>query len=712
MTEHQSDPSSSAERRYRQYQPPDNRASSTDDVPLQHYKTRAMPLQQQLESNDDSRDDNICIGSILQRSATARRPTNEKPLVQLSQSKSLRSTSTSTGLSRRKRDPVAPPLPTPEDEELRFAMQRAWAVLDSDTQESKEAASTAPTTAPSEDYKSSNMVSTGRIQTVPLKTLTTRIYIDDANNHKVVQLSNLLTTAMVVQYLKKKGLLDHSDDWSLFEIDNQHGVERPLREWEIVLDVLSVWEPDASNALLVKKYSYHYTLTSESILQKKIPPMHGWLSIEYKKGKWQKRYCFIKDNAIHHAKDNKGSSSSILCHLATYDVYTLLQPIRISPSPFVFAIRAQDRSSIFEKESDYMRFLAVEDQEDMKDWVLSIRCTKSNIHYQYHPNRVAYPLAHISLESTLDDSQQPTTTANHTTARRHKFTRDLKSDDHTKHAVTTAPPSVPSLPRSESTRRIEQEGAKRALGRSGTTRGGAGHTRNPTTTAKNNADVENSTTTSTTTPADGPLIDCLGPPTFAKGSLLAKEEEAEQIQYRQQQQQLQQQQELMQRQQTQQQQQQQQQQQHEESSTLIQIDDSIKFAKGSLLDQKENGNVKMTRSKSVREVSSNHNSEESSSHRRHVSLRRKPTGGKRLQHHDVPLPNNAAIASLPISPPPAIPPSTASSMLNSNHNQNHTTLLQLNNNQERSHTRELHARHGKPLLNFDSPNTTSTTTRK
>ncbi|CAO3653926.1 unnamed protein product [Mucor fragilis] len=503
---------------------------------------------------------------------------------------------------------------------------------------------------------------------------------------------------MVVQYLKKKGLLDHSDDWSLFEIDNQHGVERPLREWEIVLDVLSVWEPDASNALLVKKYSYHYTLTSESILQKKIPPMHGWLSIEYKKGKWQKRYCFVKDNAIHHSKDNKGSSSSILCHLATYDVYTLLQPIRVSPTPFVFAIRAQDRSSIFERESDYMRFLAVEDQEDMKDWVLSIRCTKSNIQYQYHPNRVVNPLAHISLESTLDDSQQPTTTV-----RRHKSTRDLKSDDHNKHA-TTAPPSVPSLPRSESTRRIEQDGAKRSLGRSGTTRG---LTRNPTTTTKNNADVDNSTTTATAAPTDGPLIDCLGPPTFAKGSLLAKEEQAEQIQYRQQQQQ--QQQELMQRQQIQQQQQQQQ--QHEESSTLIQIDDSIKFAKGSLLDKKENSNVKMTRSKSVREVSSNNNSEESSSHRRHVSLRRKPTGGKRLQHHDVPLPNNAAIASLPTSPPPAMPPSTASSMLNSNHNQNHNTLLQLNN-QERSHTRELHARHGKPLLNFDSPNTTTTTARK
>lgn len=127
------------------------------------------------------------------------------------------------------------------------------------------------------------MVSTSRVQTVPLKTLTTRIYIDDAKTHKVVQLTNLLTTAMVVQYLRKKGLLDHSDDWTLFEIDNRRGVgkylqktsfkqkqkrdtfsiERPLREWEIVLDILSVWEMDASNALLVKKYSYHYTLTSE-----------------------------------------------------------------------------------------------------------------------------------------------------------------------------------------------------------------------------------------------------------------------------------------------------------------------------------------------------------------------------------------------------------------------------------------------------------------
>ncbi|GAA5802002.1 hypothetical protein HPULCUR_007462 [Helicostylum pulchrum] len=645
-------------------------SSNQDNVPLQVYKTRAIPLQQQykketVDEQDDCRDDDICIGSILQRSATARRPTIDKPISNITQSRSLRSTS---GRNKTKRDEIVPPVPTQEDEELRFAMQRVWAVLDADSTEERVPTAVLPPPPPpliegTTDVDRSNMVSTGRIQTVPLKTLTTRIYIDDAKTHKVVQLTNLLTTAMVVQYLKKKGLLDNSDDWTLFEIAKSHGVERPLREWEIVLDIVSIWEPDASNALLVKKYSYHSTLTSECVLQKKISPMRGWISIEYKKGKWQKRYCFVKDNAIHHAKDNnKGSSTSILCHLGTYDVYTLLQPLKQSPTPFVFAIRAQDRASMFEREGDYMRCLAVEDQEEMKDWVLSIRSTKSNIQYQYHPNRVLNPLAHISLEPSAT-SDEPTT------IRRHKSTRELSttnklSDEHTKHA----------LPRSESTRRIDEP--KRSLTRI---------RRNPTVSTG----VMAESNTVITSPTDAPLIDYADSSTFAKGSLLAKEEHSDQMLYRQQQQQLY---------------------DEQQQSKLIHIDDRIKFAKGSLLDKNNSAtasaaatsatpptsNNKMTRSKSVREVSSSNTNEESSSSRRHVSLRRKPTNKK---HHDVPLPNNTPINNS-ISSTPPLPPPAYSSLPSSSTTAN--TLLRLDDTPERFHSRELHGRHVKPLLNFDS----------
>ncbi|ORZ00803.1 hypothetical protein BCR43DRAFT_434994 [Syncephalastrum racemosum] len=194
----------------------------------------------------------------------------------------------------------------------------------------------------------------------PARTLTTRIYINDASNHKVVQLTSALTTATVIQYLKRKGLLAPGENWAMFEYASGHGIERPLREWEIMIDVASNWEPEENNSFL-------------AVLQKSYPPKHGWLYIEYKKNKWQKRFCYIMDNAIHHAKDSK-VRSAILCHLATFDVYTMLQMTRSSPTHFVFALRAQDKQKIFERQEDYIRLLCAEDQPALKEWVLSIRC--------------------------------------------------------------------------------------------------------------------------------------------------------------------------------------------------------------------------------------------------------------------------------------------------------------------------------------------------
>ncbi|KAI8978099.1 hypothetical protein BDB01DRAFT_861059 [Pilobolus umbonatus] len=527
-----------------------------------------------------------------------------------------------------------------EEEELRLAMQRAWAVLDA------------------EDEQHEIPV----IPDSPPKPLTTRIYIDDVKNYKVIQLTSVLTCSTVINYLKKKGLIDMSDDWTLFEIANSHGVERPLREWEIVLEIVNAWESDTGNALLVKKYSYHYTLTSDSILQKKIPPMHGWLSIEYKKGKWQKRFCFVKDNAIHHAKD-KSSPPSILCHLATYDVYTLLQPLKLSPTPFVFAIRAQDRPSIYGKEGDYMRFLAVEKQEEMKDWVLSIRYTKSYIQYQYHPNQVMpiqlldegknaheemkIPVRNDRMDYEKSRMEHEKIRLEHEKARlehermkleqskldheRNRLDHEKSRLEHDKPLLDREEDSSPIIRRHKSTKESyksdHKSGDERRIGRSQT----VSKMRHAAGSAKR-TETE-------------PLIDYTEAPTFAKGSLLAKEEDeaAKQQQLQQQQLQLQ------------------KQQQQQTDDTLIHIDNRFAFSKGSLLHKQEH--TKVTRSKSTRETS-----HESENHRRHTSLRRKPTA----KRHDVPLP-----------PSPS-------------------TLLKLDDTPESFHSRELHGRHVKPLLNFDS----------
>jgi hypothetical protein len=40
-------------------------------------------------------------------------------------------------------------------------------------------------------------------------------------------------------------------------------LERPLRDFEIVTDVLSTWEAETTNALVIKRYTYRDSLTAE-----------------------------------------------------------------------------------------------------------------------------------------------------------------------------------------------------------------------------------------------------------------------------------------------------------------------------------------------------------------------------------------------------------------------------------------------------------------
>ncbi|ORZ13549.1 hypothetical protein BCR42DRAFT_418533 [Absidia repens] len=531
----------------------------------------------------------------------------------------------------------------------------------------------------------------------PTQTMTTRIFIEDAKTHKTVQLTNVLTTAMVIQYLKRKDLLDNSGDWTLFEIANSHGVERPLRLWEIVMDITGCWEQNTNNALLVKKYGFYETLTMDSIRDRP-SPIHGWLHIEYKKGKWQKRYCFIKDHAIHHAKDSKCANSAILCHLAAFDVYTLLQPSTTCPTPFVFALRAQDRAAIFEKEHDYMRLFTAENQSSMETWVLGIRQAKSIIQYQQHPKRVQNPLAALTSATTTSTSG-----GGDPSLRRYKSTKrePVSSEDTNNNTVEGR---SRSMSRSESSSRritdetIKRKASTRGLSRNGTTRNREHHHQ----PHQHDTNDTNGTTATTTT---------------------ANEEGTT-------------------------------------SSTLIHIEDKLQFSKGSLLDKgnmappmtpassatathsatitttstssappsitnsntssqhhhhhhhhhqpmqnnsssgsNSNRNM-MSRSKSTRETSSSsHHTQHRSraddgilSH--HTSIRRKDRGQQhrqQQQQHDVPLPNTHAIMTS----------SSGNPMSTTSRNNTDNTLLKLNNTPERFHTQTLLQRQMKPLLNFD-----------
>ncbi|OAD72033.1 hypothetical protein PHYBLDRAFT_187479 [Phycomyces blakesleeanus NRRL 1555(-)] len=624
---------------------------------------------------NDSSDDDVCIANL--QSVTRAQDDKSKGMTRSRSTRANRGgmagglVRSASASSRTYKPPApeesAPPLPIRDtDEDLNLVIQRAWALYEQGPYDEPVAVESAPSVLPE-------------------------------------------------TYLRKKGLIDMSEGWALFEIANSHGVERPLREWELVLEVVECWGPDANNALLVKKYAYHNSLTAE--------------------GKWQKRFCYIKDNAIHHAKDTKGNGSAILCYLATFDVYTLLpQQSRSAPSGYVFALRAQDKDSIFEREEDYMRLLAVEDQEAMKDWVLSIRCTKSLIDHQYHPQRVINPLAPIQAPvqasydhqwSATDNSVKPADPVDAgsprlrraltsrtpdcksdqsgdegygTTSflRRQKSTRDVKPatlvDEHTKHQQT----SSSGLHRSESSRRIDEKrgrGLSRGLSRSTTMRG------------REEGGLGSAI-------PDSPLIDYTEPSTFAKGSLLGKDGEEHTTGRLQDD-------------------------AHAASvaaanNTLIQINDKVKFSKGSLLERNESTHAKIGRSKSTREhhappssssvssaaaaasssvatasasASSAADTQPTNELRQHMSLRRKLTSSKdreRSRHHE-----NLAPTMPSSSPSSSNVSATASPVLGATVSggiapsaTSHGPLLQLDGTPEQIHTKKLLGRQMKPLLNF------------
>ena len=144
-----------------------------------------------------------------------------------------------------------------------------------------------------------------------------------------------------------------------------------------------------------------------------VPPLFGWLHLKLKKNKWEKRYVYLRDGAIYHAKDSKvkarflwanpftmrnfllssdiwqainflfdhtfiqGVNETFLCTIASFDVYTLTKPLKRAPTKFAFALKSQDKITMFESpDQDYVHFLCAERLEKMKDWVLSIRNAK------------------------------------------------------------------------------------------------------------------------------------------------------------------------------------------------------------------------------------------------------------------------------------------------------------------------------------------------
>ncbi|KAJ3018862.1 UNVERIFIED_CONTAM: hypothetical protein HDU68_010942 [Siphonaria sp. JEL0065] len=214
------------------------------------------------------------------------------------------------------------------------------------------------------------------------KKVTTRIYIESISSYKTVILTNQLQADTVIAELIC--ILGNSfvDDgsWTLFEVCSDFGIERPLRDWEIVTDVLEAWDPTTStNVLILKPYGFRNTLVPRCIIGK-WPRVEGRFDIEIKPGKWKRKYFVLKEDSIYY-KDSEFDRENWLCRLNNFDVYTLTTPRKRATTQYCFALRSASSVTMFENTSEYIHFFCVDSKDQLADWVLGIRLAKVNVSF-------------------------------------------------------------------------------------------------------------------------------------------------------------------------------------------------------------------------------------------------------------------------------------------------------------------------------------------
>ncbi|POS81296.1 hypothetical protein DHEL01_v200309 [Diaporthe helianthi] len=173
----------------------------------------------------------------------------------------------------------------------------------------------------------------------------------------------------------------------VYECYTQLGLERRLRRYERICDVLDSWDHDAQNLLLVipsGSSDGDKDLDISSVPTTLGPPPGFFLQLHHssRPGKWSKRWITLLDDgqiiSSKKGESNRDKSAQWLCHLAEYDIYTLMSKSASStdefgrkgatavtknlkpPKKFVYALKSQQKTMSSDS-ANFVHFFCTDD---------------------------------------------------------------------------------------------------------------------------------------------------------------------------------------------------------------------------------------------------------------------------------------------------------------------------------------------------------------
>ncbi|OJD12613.1 hypothetical protein AJ78_06818 [Emergomyces pasteurianus Ep9510] len=170
----------------------------------------------------------------------------------------------------------------------------------------------------------------------------------------------------------------------LVEYFKQLGLERPLRRYEHIRDVMNSWESDSQNHLRVSRLPdkrEREGLDVKSAPRKQPSESAFQLYHSQRPGKWEKRWITLRsDGQVVMAKKQGGESVNI-CHLSDFDIYSPTSRETVkrikAPRKICFAVKSQQKSTMFLTTENFVHYFATDDEPAALEWYKAVQRWRS-----------------------------------------------------------------------------------------------------------------------------------------------------------------------------------------------------------------------------------------------------------------------------------------------------------------------------------------------
>ncbi|PYH86992.1 hypothetical protein BO82DRAFT_228 [Aspergillus uvarum CBS 121591] len=162
------------------------------------------------------------------------------------------------------------------------------------------------------------------------------------------------------------------------------GLERPLRRYECVRDVMNSWAHDEQNSLIIvpaASLDALALLDAQSVSLGQPAETTFYLYYSQRPRKWDKRFVTLRSDGQITISKKEGQEQTNVCHLSDFDIYSptassLANNVK-PPKKFCQAIKSQQKSTMFLTTENFVHYFSTNDRDMADNWQKAVQTWRS-----------------------------------------------------------------------------------------------------------------------------------------------------------------------------------------------------------------------------------------------------------------------------------------------------------------------------------------------